>query len=178
MANHLQRSPQTRLWCQSKSNSARPRPVLKSRMWSQSYASWSPPRCGQWPWGQPWTWPQSLVPQTTRDRGFHRPISHKKAHKKWGLVCQRHLWRAGASNDIPSYLWDVITCLCPWNLPLAHKSSTVNNTVHKSDFTNAPNRAEAQRSRSCGQKYSNYSNEYDLKGDIYRASTNHNFMIA
>ena len=29
-----------------------------------------------------------------------------------------------------------------------------------------------------GNKYSNYSNEYDLKGDIYRASTNHNFMIA
>ena len=31
--------------------------------------------------------------------------------------------RTGASNYIPQYLWDVITCPCPWYLLLTHTSS-------------------------------------------------------
>ena len=37
-------------------------------------------------------------------------------------VCQNHVSRAGTSNYIPQYLWDVITCPCPWYLLQAHKS--------------------------------------------------------
>ena len=41
----------------------------------------------------------------------------------WGLECQKQVSRTGTSNYIPQYLWDVITCPCPWYLLLAHKSS-------------------------------------------------------
>ena len=30
---------------------------------------------------------------------------------------------AGTSNYTPQYLWEIITCPCPWYLLLAHKSS-------------------------------------------------------
>ena len=43
----------------------------------------------------------------------------------WWLVYQKQVSRAGTSNYIPHYLWDVITCPCPWYMLLAHKSSTV-----------------------------------------------------
>ena len=29
----------------------------------------------------------------------------------------KDIWRTGTSNCIPQYLWDVITCPCPWYLP-------------------------------------------------------------
>ena len=38
---------------------------------------------------------------------------------KWGVLCQKQVPRAGASNYIPQYLWDAITCPCPLNLLLA-----------------------------------------------------------
>ena len=38
----------------------------------------------------------------------------------WWLVCQKQVSRAGTSNHIPQYLWDVITCPCPTNLLLTH----------------------------------------------------------
>ena len=41
----------------------------------------------------------------------------------YGLVCQKQVSRAGTSNYIPQYLWDVITCPCPWYFILVHKSS-------------------------------------------------------
>ena len=42
---------------------------------------------------------------------------------KWRLVCQQQISRAGTSNYIPQYLWNVITCPCPWYLILPQKSS-------------------------------------------------------
>ena len=33
-----------------------------------------------------------------------------------GPVCNKQISRARASNYIPQYLWDVITCRCPWYL--------------------------------------------------------------
>ena len=41
----------------------------------------------------------------------------------WGVLCQKHISRARTSNYIPQYLWDVITCLCPWYLLLIQHSS-------------------------------------------------------
>ena len=37
----------------------------------------------------------------------------------WEHLCQKQVSRAGTSNYIPQYLWDVITCPCPWYLLLA-----------------------------------------------------------
>ena len=37
---------------------------------------------------------------------------HVISWKSTGLVYQKQVWRAGTSNYIPQYLWDVITC--PW----------------------------------------------------------------
>ena len=34
----------------------------------------------------------------------------------WGVLCQKQVSRALTSNYIPHYLWDVITCPCPWYL--------------------------------------------------------------
>ena len=31
-----------------------------------------------------------------------------------GVLCQKQLSRTWTSNYIPQYLWDVITCPCPW----------------------------------------------------------------
>ena len=44
-------------------------------------------------------------------------------HILWGRVCQNQGSKVGTSNYIPQYLWDVITCPCPWYLLLAHKST-------------------------------------------------------
>ena len=41
----------------------------------------------------------------------------------WGVFYQKQISRAEKNNYIPQYLWDVITCPCPWYLLLAHKSS-------------------------------------------------------
>ena len=51
------------------------------------------------------------------------PGSHYWDYSVWWLMCQRQVSRAGTSNYIPQYLWDVITCPCPWCLLLAHQSS-------------------------------------------------------
>ena len=45
----------------------------------------------------------------------------------WGFVGQKQVARTGAGNYISRYLWDVITCACPWYLLLAHKSSYIHN---------------------------------------------------
>ena len=44
---------------------------------------------------------------------------------KWGLVYQVQVWRSGASNYIPQYLWDVVTCPRPSYLLLVHTSWNV-----------------------------------------------------
>ena len=44
-----------------------------------------------------------------------------------GLLPHVALSRAGISNYIPQYLWDVITCPCPWYLLLVRKSSYMFN---------------------------------------------------
>ena len=36
-----------------------------------------------------------------------------------GVLFQKQVSRAGTSNYIPQYLWDMITCPCPWYLFLA-----------------------------------------------------------
>ena len=41
----------------------------------------------------------------------------------WGVLCQKEVSRARTSNYIPQYLWDVITCCCPWYLLLLEHSS-------------------------------------------------------
>ena len=35
-----------------------------------------------------------------------------------GVLCHKQVWGAGRSNCIQQYLWDVITCPCPSNLPV------------------------------------------------------------
>ena len=45
------------------------------------------------------------------------------SHK--GFVCQKQVSRAGTNSYIAQYLWDVITCPCPWYLLLVQNSSTV-----------------------------------------------------
>ena len=51
---------------------------------------------------------------------------------KSGLLCHKQVWRAGTSNCIPQYLWDVITCPCPSYLLVAQQSSHVNTCVEMS----------------------------------------------
>ena len=41
----------------------------------------------------------------------------------WRLVYQKQVSRAGTSNYIQQYLWDVITCPRPWYLLPVHRSS-------------------------------------------------------
>ena len=36
----------------------------------------------------------------------------------WGLLCQKQVWRVGANNYIPQYLWGVTVCPCPLYLLL------------------------------------------------------------
>ena len=47
---------------------------------------------------------------------------------KWGASCQKQVSRAGTSDYIPQYLWDVITCPCPWHLLQAQHSSNIKTT--------------------------------------------------
>ena len=68
--------------------------------------------CRGLPW---WHWPWCLLALDKGQCGFYYKII-------WGLVCQKQVSRARTSNYIPQYLWDVITCPCPWYLILAHKS--------------------------------------------------------
>ena len=51
----------------------------------------------------------------------------------WGFVYQKQVSRAGTCNCIPQYLWDVVTCPCPWYLLLAHKS-TYEVTANRKPF--------------------------------------------
>ena len=46
---------------------------------------------------------------------------------------KKQVSRAGSSNYIPQYLWDVITCPCPWYLLLTNKSTIENNS--RASFT-------------------------------------------
>ena len=45
----------------------------------------------------------------------------------WGVLCQEQVSRAGTSNYIPQYLWDVITCPSPWYLLQTQHSVEYNN---------------------------------------------------
>ena len=49
----------------------------------------------------------------------------------WRLVCQNQVWRAGTSNYIQQYLWDVITCLCLLYALLAHIFSYIMTNQNK-----------------------------------------------
>ena len=50
------------------------------------------------------------------------PYNGTQTPQNWGLMCQKQISRTGTSNYIPQYLWDVITCPCPWYLPLVQHS--------------------------------------------------------
>ena len=81
-----------------------------------------------------------------QDNSKHANCQNVTAHEHytdflkhiWGLVCQKQVSTAGASNYISQYLWDVITCPCPWYLLLPRKSSYIvsqqsnqlNSTTH------------------------------------------------
>ena len=41
-----------------------------------------------------------------------------------GMLCQKQISSTGTGNYILQYLWDVITCSCPWNLPLISRMFT------------------------------------------------------
>ena len=51
-------------------------------------------------------------------------------HNIFRVLYQKQVSRAWTSNYIPQYLWDVITCPCPWYLLLAQHSSYTRHTVH------------------------------------------------
>ena len=53
----------------------------------------------------------------------------------WGMLCQQLVLRAGISNYIPQYLWDVITFPCPWYLLLAQHSYIKICNLHYSGVT-------------------------------------------
>ena len=52
---------------------------------------------------------------------LHMPV----VAKKWGVLCQEQVSKAGTSNYIPKYLGDVISCPWPWYLLLAQPSWNV-----------------------------------------------------
>ena len=78
---------------------------------------------------------------------FRSTVGHEAADQKWpsplviwfmapyegGLVCQNRVTRTETSNYIPQYLWDVITCPCPWYLLLLHDSSYIFQGLFFSD---------------------------------------------
>ena len=41
-----------------------------------------------------------------------------------GMLCQKQVSSTGTGNYILQYLWDVITCSCPWHLPLISRMFT------------------------------------------------------
>ena len=45
-----------------------------------------------------------------------------KSRHSWEVLYQKQVSRAGTNNYIPQYLWDVISCPCPWCLLLAQDS--------------------------------------------------------
>ena len=53
---------------------------------------------------------------------------------KYGVLCQEQVSRAGSSNYIPQYLWDVITYPCPWCLLLAQHSPNISDNFFESSF--------------------------------------------
>ena len=65
----------------------------------------------------------------------HGELPTGESTLKWGLVCQKQVSRAWTSNYIPQYLWDVITCPCPWSLILAHTSSSGNKLLVSFSYT-------------------------------------------
>ena len=48
----------------------------------------------------------------------------------WGVLWQKQISRAGTSNYIPQYLWDVITCPGPWYLLLPQLTQYIPRIMH------------------------------------------------
>ena len=63
------------------------------------------------------------VPKQARRICLNKSHGSTKNNWHWGLGCQKHESRTGTSNYIPQYLWDVITCPCPWYLLQVQKYS-------------------------------------------------------
>ena len=57
-------------------------------------------------------------------------LSGNALRAEWRVLCQKHASRAGTSNYIPQYLWDVITCPCPLCSLMSHTFSIVSTRIH------------------------------------------------
>ena len=65
-------------------------------------------------------------PQITNTRNLSLcPLAYAAVAKQYirGVLCQKQVSRTGTCNYITQYMWDVITCPCPWYLFLAQHSS-------------------------------------------------------
>ena len=75
-----------------------------------------------------------LVPkyreESEQDKGG---VATLNSTRRLWLVCQNQVSRTGTSNLTPRYLWDAITCPCPWYLLSAHKASSIEPISHSSD---------------------------------------------
>ena len=81
---------------------------------------------GRYPWSvSSFEFPLSIDPPGRCVKLFVRQCSIDWDLHISGLVCRRQVSRAWISNDIPEYLWDVITYPCPRYMPLAQKSSFI-----------------------------------------------------
>ena len=63
-----------------------------------------------YPWGHAYRFVWRMDVNVTHGIGVSNLI--------WCVLCQKQVSRAGTSNYIPHYLWDVITCPCPWYLSI------------------------------------------------------------
>ena len=66
---------------------------------------------------------QHVVPVGLASRRLSVSRSYNGMPHKSGVLCQKQVSRAVTSNYIPQFLWDVITCHCPWHLLLTKHSS-------------------------------------------------------
>ena len=102
---------------------------LKFDHWNSR--SWSSPNLIKIPANQVWYWALKLVWSYQRNSTVWLALAELTKSRNinncdpciWRLAWQKQVARAGTSNYIPQYLWDVITCPCPRYLLLVHMSS-------------------------------------------------------
>ena len=82
---------------------------------------------------QPWYWLHTPVEERLKMQLYcfasKNIFCRKRVH--WGPVCHKQVSRAEKSNYILQFLWDVLTCPCPWWLLLAH-TSPIQRSCHLS----------------------------------------------
>ena len=75
-----------------------------------------------------WRWLQISRRRRYPNRNYN--AVYNLSYYIWGVWCQRHLSRAGTSNYIPQYLWDVIMFHSPSYMLLTRHSSYNPNISH------------------------------------------------